>query len=67
MIEKRDRPHRTKIQEDLHYGSVSYFDQMTYDELRQINVGDGFDENCPICKKFHLTEREITLLEMMLT
>ena len=67
MFEKRRKSHLTTSQEDNHFGSCSNLDQMTNDELRKIYVGNGFDENCPICKKFHLTKREIVLLEMMLT
>ena len=67
MIEKSNKPHQTMPEEDNHFGSINNLDQITFDELRKIFVGNGFDGNCPICRKFHLTKREIVLLEMMLT
>lgn len=41
-------------------------EDMTVDQLRAIAVGDNFDGSCPVCGIFHLTRRELSLLDIML-
>ena len=48
-------------------GGCVKIEDMTMSDLKNIVVGEHFDGSCPICGQFHLTRRELSLLDILLT
>lgn len=53
---------RRKVRAENPTGACGYIDHMTIDELRERAVGEEFDATCPSCGMFHLTRKEIDML-----
>ena len=62
MAEKR-KTRRPKVRAENPRGVCGKIEHMTIDELKEIAVGDSFDGLCPACGMFHLTRKDIEMLE----
>ena len=66
MVAPKAHPQLLADRKEHTGAACTKIEHLTVDELRAIAVGDNFDGSCPICGTFHLTRREISLLDIML-